>query len=261
MNADEANEAFRAQFKAWIDSQPKEVPCEEHPGSVRQIDRRKTRFYWQQLHDDDPINERKPRYGVCPRCHEERIQHSLSSIGVPPILLARTFDNWKPRDDAEESHLADCKEFAQKVCKGFLVLLGPVGVGKSHLAVAVARCFIKSPGCVWVTQNTLLRKLRATYRDPRADDPVEKCQTAPLLVLDDVGLSGGGRDEGPMLHEILDHRHGRQKPTVITSNLPWDDLRSDLGERIADRMKESAYRVLLFCGDSHRPESRERYFT
>jgi len=52
--------------------------------------------------------------------------------------------------------------------------------------------------------GVLLRARRDTYADKSAFDPIERAQGARLFVLDDAGLSGGGKDELPMLHEILD---------------------------------------------------------
>jgi DNA replication protein DnaC len=166
-------------------------------------------------------------------------------------------DNWTPASDEEQRHLAAVRTFATEVRRGFLMLLGPVGIGKSHLAVAVARKF---QHLLFVKQSTLLRQLRATYSDKKAVDPIERCQEAELLVLDEMGVSGGGKDEWPMLSEILDHRYGHLLPTVVTSNLSWDELRAELGERIGDRLRESAHAVLAFAGESHRPAHRAAYF-
>jgi DNA replication protein DnaC len=80
-----------------------------------------------------------------------------------------------------------------------------------------------------------------------------------LLVLDDAGLSAGGRDELPMLHEILDYRYGRKLPTVVTSNLPWDELRNLFSERMEDRLRQCSFEVLTFSGPSYRSQLRNQY--
>jgi DNA replication protein DnaC len=199
-----------------------------------------------------------PEYHRCPKCWEIELRKKLADNGVPDVLVACTLDNWTPGNAEEKQHLEAVRSFALDVSKGFLILLGPVGVGKSHLAVAVMRTF-RGQG-TFVKQSTLLRQLRATYNDKKADDPIEACQKAPLLVLDEMGLSGGGRDEAPMLNEILDYRYGHLLPTVITSNLDWGTLREELGERLSDRMRECAHAVLIFSGPSHRAEQRDKYF-
>jgi DNA replication protein DnaC len=158
--------------------------------------------------------------------------------------------------DEAKGQLAAVKGFVA-VRRGFLILLGGVGLGKSHLAVGVLRA---SGAGLWVKQADLLRRLRATYRDDKADDPIEPCKTASLLILDEMGVSAGGKDEGPMLYDILDHRYCAIVPTVITSNLDWETLAETLGERLADRLREATYRVLTLAGRSRRSERRKDYF-
>jgi DNA replication protein DnaC len=153
-------------------------------------------------------------------------------------------------------HLVTVKGFLIKRT-GFLVMLGNVGTGKSHLAVAAMR---EWRAAVFIKQSSLLRELRATYRDRAACDPVSRCQDAGLLVLDEIGLSAGGRDELPLLHEILDYRYGEHRPTILTGNLGLDELRGIIGERLSDRLRECALPVLIFSGPSHRPERRGEYF-
>jgi DNA replication protein DnaC len=111
-----------------------------------------------------------------------------------------------------------------------------------------------------VKQSQLLRMLRDTYRDKAALDPVEACQGAGCLLLDEIGLSAGGKDELPLLHDVLDYRHGEKLPTIITGNVSPEQLRDIIGERLADRLKQSAFGILLFSGKSNRPAAKDRYF-
>jgi DNA replication protein DnaC len=131
------------------------------------------------------------------------------------------------------------------------------GIGKTHLAVAVMR---ERGGGRFLTQNQLLLKLRATYRDDKAEDIIEACKRVKLLVIDEVGLSSGGRDELPMLHEILNYRHGAEdRRTILTSNLEKGEFVAALGERMIDRFRESAFASIALKGKSHRAERRTEY--
>jgi len=120
-----------------------------------------------------------------------------------------------------------------KIRRGFLLLLGEVGTGKSHLAAALMLDF-KRP--VFIKQSELLQKLRLTYRDRHAEDPIALCRQADLLVLDEVGVSAGGRDEFPLIHDILDYRYGELLPTCLTGNVGVRELTDMLGERMIDRL-------------------------
>jgi DNA replication protein DnaC len=180
----------------------------------------------------------------------------IRSMGVPLNLCASTLDNWSPDDGQAKANLDRVREFI-KVRHGFLVLLGDFGVGKSHLAVGILRTF---RGGLFVKQSELLRQLRQTYRNNEVVDPVTNAQSTPCLVLDDMGISSGGRDELPLIHDILDHRHGNKKPTVLTSNLTFDELCNVIGPRMADRLRESYFGVLIFGGPSRRSEAHSKYF-
>lgn len=244
-------EAARNKAKAtseFLASLPVSSPCQRHPDKPRQRDDRESCF------------QRRPVFLPCEACAEEQRQEQeverLKRMGVPLNLCNATFDNWTATDEIAEANLAKAREFT-RVHRGFLVLLGDLGTGKSHLAVAVLRSFRTG---LFVKQSELLRRLRQTYRDRAAIDPVEAAQSTSCLVLDEIGVSPGGRDELPLLHDVLDYRHGNMKATVMTGNITLNGLQDVIGERMADRLRESAFAVLQFGGRSFRREARAHYF-
>lgn len=244
----------RAAIEAQLAQQPQAKPCTIHPHVTRPLDMEAT------YRATPESGELAVKYAPCPVCVAARAEREMAirlmRQGVPPILIHATFDNWTPDDDAEASHLDSVRQFAVGK-RGFLVLLGLRGNGKTHLAVATMRQFRSA----WlVEQAELLGMLRKTYRDKAASDPVEKAKEVDLLVIDEMGLSSGGRDELPMLHEILVGRHRERKPTILTSNRPYEEVQAIIGEPMADRLRESAYKILTFSGRSRRPEARQRYF-
>jgi DNA replication protein DnaC len=237
---------------AFLATQPPDRDCKDHPGQKEQISRVLTRHRCASVTTDGGIAFYSAAYSPCPLCERDRLLDQC----VPPALIHAAFNNFIPRTDAEIEHLAVVQEFAQ-ARRGFLFLLGPVGIGKSHLAVAVMRTFSDA---LFVRQAQLLRQLRAHYHNDTIANPIAGAQKARLLVLDELGVSGGGRDELPMLDEILASRYEQQLPTIITSNLLWEDISAALGERLADRLNESCFRVLVFAGKSHRAQRRDSYF-
>jgi len=247
-------EERKEKAQRFMSTQPQAIKCERHPHIVRSIS-----LEWTCWATKDHQGELTAGYEPCALCAEERtealVRERLHSQGVPENLLRATLDNWRP--DAENVGHAEFIHTFSIDKRGFLILLGDIGTGKTHLAVGVMRNF---KNAFFVKQNTLLRMLRQTYRDGAAIDPVTQCQRAGLLVLDEMGLSSGGRDELPLLHEILDYRHGERKPTILTGNLDWQALTEIIGQRLSDRLKESAYRVLVFKGESKRREARDEYF-
>ena len=242
------------ELLAFMAMQPQSKPCKFHPDCIRPIDEEATKEATHYFSFSD--GKFHAGYAPCPKCVQDEKNRELKKYGIPENLIHATFENFTPDSEAEAGHIEVVKEFCARRT-GFLIMLGAYGTGKTHLGVAALRSF---NGGWLVKQASLLRALRDTYNDKAAFDPIDRAQTARLLILDDAGLSAGGRDELPMLHEILDYRHGERLPTIITSNLPFEKLSSVVGERMADRLRESAFRVLTFTGTSHRRDARARYF-
>jgi DNA replication protein DnaC len=140
-----------------------------------------------------------------------------------------------------ERQLADLGKACQKAIDyaanrlGWLYLFGNYGAGKSHLAAAIANVAARqNVKTTYASVPKLLDFIRAGYKDGSATERVEALQSAPLLVLDDLGAEAAKRDTDELLFQLLNHRSRERAnlPTVITSNVHPDDLEP----RIADRV-------------------------
>ena len=235
-----------AKVAAWLAELPASLPCEWHPGKVRVLDRDASETA--SLYAQRAVGIHLP----CPVCAVEtqfRVDtQRLRKAGVPDRLLHCSLANWKPEDAAGEAVLAKVREYSVAPRGRFLILFGSVGSGKSHLATGVLR----AASGLFRTQARLLRQLRDSYNDDEVRNPINECQDAKLFVLDDVGLSGGGRDEGPMIYEILSYRADMARPTILTCNGVPEAMWSFLGERLYDRVRGSDPLVVILTGTSHR---------
>lgn len=195
---------------------------------------------------------------VCAECFQIRQGFNgwKLAAGVPTEFINATVDNWKPRDEKEESILRRVKAFLKKR-SGFLVMLGNKGTGKTHLACGIIEHFRRG---VIITQSTLLYQLRESYGRNNSTNIIERCKKAPVLVIDEMGLSVGGKDELPMIHEILSYRHSEILPTVLAGNIQAAEMFSVIGERMVDRLQQSLFcEPLIFAGASNRPARRSMY--
>lgn len=121
-----------------------------------------------------------------------------------------------------------------------LYLGGGVGIGKTHLAVAVMDDLIrgKRVPSLFVTVPELLDNLRGAYNDPGRDidEWMNAVKNAELLVLDDLGSEKATAWVQERLFVIINHRYREALPTIITSNTRPKDLAAQVGERTASRI-------------------------
>jgi|CXWL01.1.fsa_nt_gi DNA replication protein DnaC len=137
-----------------------------------------------------------------------------------------------------------------------VLIVGPCGTGKSHLAQALGHCAVRAGYDVHFTTQT---QLLATLHTARATGTYERRFQAlarvPLLVLDDFGLKPLRSPHDEDFHDLIAERYERTA-TLVTSNLDfpeWGDAFPNrlLGAATLDRLRDGAYRIVL-DGDSHR---------
>ncbi len=124
---------------------------------------------------------------------------------------------------------------------GWLVLTGPSGTGKTHLAAAITNhAMSKGHPARFVVVPELMDHLRATFSpdaEVRYDDLFDQVVGAPLLVLDDLGGHSPSPWAEEKLDQILTHRYDERMPTVITSSLTPHDM----SERFRARMNDLTF--------------------
>ncbi len=165
----------------------------------------------------------------------------------PEMLKRMTFENFDTMGGANASHqdqesldraMHTAETFAADP-EGWLLLNGPRGCGKTHLAVAIAGERLKQGSQVFFAfVPTLLDHLRATFSPDSLvgyDELFEQINSVPLLVLDDLGAESSTAWAEEKLYQIVVHRHEARLPTVITTASTIDEL-EDTKSRIASRL-------------------------
>ncbi len=147
-------------------------------------------------------------------------------IGLPP-------DKRKNLRDAHDS----ARAFASDP-RGWLLLKGGYGCGKTHLAAAIANeRLARSEAVLFIVVPDLLDHLRATFAPTSRvtyDDRFESVKTAPLLILDDLGAQVTTQWAQEKLFQLFNYRYNAQLPTVITTNRELEEIDPRVRSRLAD---------------------------
>jgi DNA replication protein DnaC len=143
-----------------------------------------------------------------------------------------------------------------------VLLLGPTGVGKSHIAQSLGhRACRLGKTVLYVAAQDLFKELRAARADGTHDRRMLRFTTPDLLLIDDLGLRALRDDEPVDLYEIIRTRYERHS-TLITSNRTAQEMGALFGDPLLasaamDRLLHDAH-VLILDGASFRNPPGER---
>ncbi len=167
-------------------------------------------------------------------------------ISILHLLFSRSFENFDTRRKENLSDRAAAQlalafsksyEFAQEP-SGWLVLAGPSGIGKTHLAAAIGnyrRQFMEHP--IFVTASDLLDHLRATFSPTSTttyDAVFEQVRSTPLLILNYLDTMNATPWSKEKMYQILNYRYQAQLPTVITLLKPVKEVDPNIRSRLVD---------------------------
>ena len=137
-----------------------------------------------------------------------------------------------------------------------MLIAGPCGTGKSHLAQALGHCAARlGHDVLFTTQSQLLGNLNAARATGSYERRFQTIARVDLLIIDDFGLKPLRPQQDEDLHDLIGERYERGA-TIVTSNLDfseWGEAFPNrlLGAATLDRLCHNAYRVVL-DGDSYR---------
>jgi DNA replication protein DnaC len=137
-----------------------------------------------------------------------------------------------------ENAYRSAMEFAEEP-ENWLLIFGPNGCGKTHLAAAIAnRCRQRGERPVFFTVADLLDYLRHLMDNGGSFlDGFNQLRNAPLLILDDLGAQSDVSWVRDRLFQLINHRYAARLPTVFTASM---DSLERLEERIASRLNDPA---------------------
>ncbi|HQU83454.1 MAG TPA: ATP-binding protein [Pyrinomonadaceae bacterium] len=237
-----------------------------------------------EFYDDSP-QEFGDEPEVCPKCYgagmeivpgkgarpcECRKQKShtnqLDKTRIPKRYTDCSFQTYFPNNESQKNAVW----FAHKLTHDYnplykergLLFMGPVGVGKTHLAVSIINELSKKGyGCLFYESGSLLKEIQNSYNASTQTSELKVLQPildAEILVLDEIGATKPTEWVRDTMANIINTRYNDRKLTIFTTNY-LDDKRNaieeTLEERIGVRLRSRLYemcKTVSITGDDFR---------
>jgi DNA replication protein DnaC len=213
-------------------------------------------------------------------CFGDRIKQALiDQANIPRRYLNCTLDNFEVHNDSHRDALKISRQFlknypAQDVG---LVFIGPCGVGKTHLAVAVIQELVrtKDAACIFYDFRDLIREIQSTFTPESVlseSDVLAPVFSSDVLVLDELGAKRPTAWVEETVFTIINYRYNHKKMTLFTTNYPDTEESEDkrdsfykkgdesLIDRIGVRLRSRIYemcKVVEMWGDDYRKMAKQ----
>jgi len=195
---------------------------------------------------------------------EEQRMKYIDAAHIPELFADAGIKNYDA-DTAEKMLVVrNVSEYLKRLrleikTAGNLVLSGPTGTGKTHLACAVLRTIAYSRHRArYITSAQLVNELFATWnnKSKSEDQVIAHYASYEVLLIDEMGLNDNRSEYAQSyLASVIDARYLAKHPTIITSNLLEDSLEKTIGDRPFDRLCENS--LMLECNwESYRRKSK-----
>jgi DNA replication protein DnaC len=148
---------------------------------------------------------------------------------------------------AQIQELASCRFIKEK---SPVLIVGPTGTGKSHIAQALAHSAIRQGiDVLWLSQSKLFSELQAARAAGRFDKKFAEFARISLLIIDDFGLRPIRSPQDEDFHDLVSQRY-ENTSTMVTSNLDFNEWGEAFPNRLLaaatlDRLRHNAHRVVL----------------
>jgi DNA replication protein DnaC len=168
----------------------------------------------------------------------------------PKLLNLYTCVGWEVPENTSLEGLISIID-NKNLSNNWAYIHGPTGTGKTYIAVLMAVIALLREMSVYFWPVTdLLESLRPGMGNPK--EILQKCRTADVLILDDIGHEKSSQWVRERLYMIINNRWNSGKITIFTSNFPPENLKESISGAVYSRVKGDSYEIKLFSKDDKR---------
>lgn len=181
--------------------------------------------------------------------------------GLDPNMRLESFDK-SAKVTFDKRMLAELTSLRFLESSKHVVILGPVGVGKTFVASALGHIACQHGYDVLFTRaDAMLLRLRQSRLDDSREEELFRLTSVDLLIVDDFALSHMSKEESSDVYQLFLERTGHGS-MIITSNrdtAEWLSMFDDmlLAQSAVDRVKNAAYDFVM-DGESYRPRLKPK---
>lgn len=205
--------------------------------------------------------------GKCPKCSgpmtaEEKRREAIERSARIQADVDRIFGHWNLMNDEAYEHMtldsftpADLsQEKALRVLReyrpdrGNVLLRGPAGVGKTHLAIGLIRIYSdRGYSTLAIKSHDIFNRMRRAWsskEDGAEVAVINALRNVGILLIDDLGIDNSKDTVNAKFYEIMDYRSGR-KPTIFTTNMSIDEMAGKKGAALTSRINTRATDLVI----------------